>query len=516
MNFVAALLAILAAEQPRPPATTPAPLALAPELPAERQPVLDLPEATELEHRPRHPYLRTGAELLTVLGLGAAWYWRAPAYTDFDIRFNWTDWQAKLFSTRDIVLDTNLFNTNAVAHPVGGAIYYQVARGNGLSAAASFLTSVIGSTIWEYFVEFNEKPSTNDMILTPVGGAVIGEATYRLGRLFANSSPNLGNCVGALLFAPIAAVNDAAVCRSAARPPYDAYGLTRWTPHLLELQLGQTYTQFDTGPVAGLFALDTGADIVSHRRYGRPGSATTTVQPGDWTALHLGTLIDARGLQGLSFAADTSWWGRYRRRFDESGPSLGAPDGRGLLLAVRSTFDYDYRNLPTEIDRVVNAGLLGPIVELTHRRGKLAVRATLAAEYGFAIVTSLAYPAAAPALASATIKSELRQQGYYYAQSVTGRASLRASLAGWELLLRCRLAGFWSINGNDRYQGKLTDDFSLSDQRSDLHAAGTVPLFGGPLALSITADQIDRQSELPGYEYRSRERRAGASLGFRF
>jgi hypothetical protein len=515
MTVVAAILAVLAAEQPRPPETTPAPLALAPELPGETEPVFDLPEPTSRDHRPRHPYLRTGAELVTLLGLGAAWYWRAPSYTDFDIQFNWTDWRAKL-SGRDVVLDDNLFNTNAVAHPVAGALYYQLARGNGLSAGASFLTSVIGSTIWEYFVEFNEKPSTNDLILTPVGGAVIGEATYRLGRLFANSRPNLGNCLGALIFAPIAAVNDAVVCRSAARPPFDAYGLSRWTPHLLEMQLGQTYTRFDSGPIAGLFAIDLGTDVVSHRAYGRPGRGATTVRPGDWTALELGTLIDGAGVQGLSFHSDTSWWGRYLRRFDESGPALSNPDGRGLMLAVRSTFDYDERVIPTGLDRVVNAGLVGPVAELTRREGKLVVRAAVAAEYGFAMVTSLAYPAAVASLANAFIKSELRQQGYYYAQSVTGRASLMASLAGWELLLRGRLAGFWSINGNDRYQGQITDDFSLSDQRADLHAAATVPLFRGPLALSLTADQVDRQSELPGFQYRSRERRAGASLGFRF
>jgi hypothetical protein len=99
---------------------------------------------------------------------------------------------------------------------------------------------------------------------------------------------------------------------------------------------------------------------------------------------------------------------------------------------------------------------------------------------------------------------------------VVGRASVRANLAGWELLLAARFGAFWSINADDRFQAKITNNFSLSDQRSDLHAAATVPLFTGPLVLVVTADQIDRRSEVPGVTTLSRERRAGASIGLLF
>ena len=90
---------------------------------------------------------------------------------------------------RQVVFDDDLFSTNGLAHPIAGSLYYQIARGNGLSPLASFVTSFIASTVWEYFTEWDEKPSTNDLIFTPAGGAVIGEATYRLGRMFAAGSP---------------------------------------------------------------------------------------------------------------------------------------------------------------------------------------------------------------------------------------------------------------------------------------------------------------------------------------
>ena len=89
----------------------------------------------------------------------------------------------------DVTFDGDHFNTNALGHPMGGTAYYQIARGNGLGPGASFISSLLASTFWEYFVEIPEHPSLNDMILTPTAGAVIGEATYRLGRYFATSGP---------------------------------------------------------------------------------------------------------------------------------------------------------------------------------------------------------------------------------------------------------------------------------------------------------------------------------------
>src|SRR5678809_998840 len=97
---------------------------------------------------------------------------------------------------------------------MGGTAYYQIARGNGLGPAGSFVTSVIASTFWEYFVEIPEHPSLNDLILTPTAGAVIGEATYRLGRYFAASGSDAAHCAGSFLFAPIAAINDRPLCRA--------------------------------------------------------------------------------------------------------------------------------------------------------------------------------------------------------------------------------------------------------------------------------------------------------------
>ena len=71
---------------------------------------------------------------------------------------------------------------NYIAHPYGGSIYYLQARMAGYGAFGSFAYSTFVSTIlWEYGVEaFAERPSLQDLIITPVAGSVLGELFYNI------------------------------------------------------------------------------------------------------------------------------------------------------------------------------------------------------------------------------------------------------------------------------------------------------------------------------------------------
>ncbi|MES1208075.1 MAG: hypothetical protein ABUS79_19245, partial [Pseudomonadota bacterium] len=174
------------------------------------------------------------------------------------------------------------------------------------------------------------------------------------------------------------------------------------------------------------------------------------------------------------------------------------------------------RDLPGEKDRTATAGILGPRLEYTSRRGRLAWRADLGAEYGFSLVTSLVYPFAAPALAGQEIKSELWQQGYYYAQSLVARAAFQARIGPLELSAAARLMEAWSFNSGDRYQGSITNNFSLFDQRTWVRTAAIVPVFGGPLNAMLMAGRDDRSSHIPGFSVHSIETRGTLSVLARF
>lgn len=73
-------------------------------------------------------------------------------------------------------LDSDDHLINYVAHPYWGAAYYVRARERGYDKGASFWYSVLLSSIYEFGVEaLFEEPSTQDLIVTPVLGSLLGE-----------------------------------------------------------------------------------------------------------------------------------------------------------------------------------------------------------------------------------------------------------------------------------------------------------------------------------------------------
>jgi hypothetical protein len=468
---------------------------------------------------PEHPYLRVLLGEFAFLALQSAWYWGHQAPSESEIPFTYSTWQTKVFSDRYFTFDRDRFNTNAIGHPLAGTIYYQIARGNGLGVGASFLTTVAASTLWKYFGEPNQKLSINDLIVTPAAGWVIGEATYRLGRLFADGEPNLVNCLGAAIFSPVAALNDAPVCHGKrGGDAFDERGFSRRIWHRLSFELGAARTSFDHGPGDDRDETTFGlaARITTHALYRQPGWGTSTARPGQWTDLGARWLTDGRSISGGFLHADSLVLGRYWRAYDDAiGPSA-EPDGHGLLLGLGSSFDYDARSLPSLWDRTLAVGLLGPMVELSARHGRLAVRVTLAASYGFAQVTSLAYAAAAPTFANVITKSVLKDQGYYYGQGLLTFGELEAELADFRLTLDGRSQSFWSIDFRDDQQDKVENNFTLRDTRLFLSAMTSWQVFGGPVRLAAAFESIIRDSGLPGYAANSEERRVVGLLSLVF
>ncbi len=78
------------------------------------------------------------------------------------------------------VLDQDNFFLNWVMHPYFGAVYYMGMRGAGYKWFPSFLFSTaVSSLYWEYGVEaLAERPSLQDLIITPTVGSVLGEGFF--------------------------------------------------------------------------------------------------------------------------------------------------------------------------------------------------------------------------------------------------------------------------------------------------------------------------------------------------
>lgn len=96
---------------------------------------------------------------------------------------------------------------NMVLHPYSGAAYFMAGRSAGLSFWGSLLFSACISTIgWEFGIEAcMERPSYQDIFITPLVGSVMGEGFFRIKRYIVMhnyrllGSPILGNIVAFLV-----------------------------------------------------------------------------------------------------------------------------------------------------------------------------------------------------------------------------------------------------------------------------------------------------------------------------
>ncbi|WP_198013093.1 DUF3943 domain-containing protein [Citrifermentans bremense] len=80
--------------------------------------------------------------------------------------------------------DNDKFYLNYILHPYWGAAYFTRARERGFDEGESFLYSTAMSTLYEFGVEcFFEKPSIQDMFVTPVIGSVIGRYLFEPVRM---------------------------------------------------------------------------------------------------------------------------------------------------------------------------------------------------------------------------------------------------------------------------------------------------------------------------------------------
>ena len=103
--------------------------------------------------------------------------WDSDTFSDGSLSSQWKENVAA-----GPVLDEDEFTINYLGHPISGAVYYAMARNDGLAPFESFLFSTLMSSFfWEYGYEaFAEIPSIQDLVSTPVVGAFMGEYMHYL------------------------------------------------------------------------------------------------------------------------------------------------------------------------------------------------------------------------------------------------------------------------------------------------------------------------------------------------
>jgi hypothetical protein len=90
------------------------------------------------------------------------------------------------------VWDEDLWYLNYIGHPYFGATYYIRARERGFGAFGAFWYAAFLSSLYEFGVEaLFEKPSYQDLIVTPVAGTLLGAFIFEPLRQRIKSKPEL-------------------------------------------------------------------------------------------------------------------------------------------------------------------------------------------------------------------------------------------------------------------------------------------------------------------------------------
>jgi len=413
----------------------------------------------------RHPWIALG-ELAIATAIPAAYYASTKEHqaVDFDLGNDWESWKTKLFSTEKLKFDTNPFHVNAVRHPIQGVVDYQIIRTNGYSSTTSLLGTVLKGLLWEYFIEYREDPSINDIIFNPAAAMAVGEPMYQIGQLWRGSRLTLADRV-----------------RTAAFSPFDAFHDThrrskRWIRpsvwRTIDFTAGANERVVQTRWI-GEVAASADIDLVANRAFAEGGTYDSYTRTGEWSRLRISARLGAGRdgnieLTGTQLHSRTSWFGRYTQDHE----------GNGRFLGIGTAFTYRNDWLGTEKDRFAIAHLTGIQLQLSRRRPEYELRWDIAGYLDFALVQALvfdhrdAFPRPPP------YYSSLQSDGYIDAVGTSLATRLRFDSGPWHLDLE--------IDGNVMHQVAYHDRDPDGTGSNVVLPPGTV----------VTATGIDEQRAL--------------------
>jgi hypothetical protein len=447
---------------------------------------------------PQQPdYLRATLEEIMLLGLGFAQYLANQDVNsvDWDFNYDWNGFRGKL-SGRGYSFDTNDFHTNFLKHPAAGTLYYWAARTNRLSLAESFVYALVASTVWEYFGEFRERASVNDMLVTPIAGLVLGEMTVQFGAFFDRSCDSLPNKLLADLFGPMKSLHDAFDGAKPARDVQcDRYGFSTTGEHEFRFALAAGALLSTSGPSApARFETRLGLHtrIVALETYGSEGRGYTTFADGNVTEFRLQGGFADSGWTDFQMRATVIALGFQLRSLARSSGGLY---GDEMLLGLLAGTEYDMHRFGVAADQRHDRyfALDAPGVSLAYRHfmGTLRLEVELQTSVALAGIDPFALPEYLVVDSIEDLATVARDQRYNFAAGL--RVNPRARLIGrwFEAGVDLLATRLWVVNQLDRRPDRQSH-VSIGELRSGASAWFSAGPRRWPLRFRVSGDVLQR------------------------
>ncbi len=111
--------------------------------------------------------------------------------------------------TQPPVIDKDYWYINYLGHPYQGACTYNAVRSQGAKFWQAGLFALGHSMVWEYLIESgNERPSVQDIVVTPVVGSLVGELIHQATISMARNGYTWYEGVFVCVFNPMFAINN--------------------------------------------------------------------------------------------------------------------------------------------------------------------------------------------------------------------------------------------------------------------------------------------------------------------
>jgi hypothetical protein len=420
--------------------------------------VVDADAAYSRLHRTGEPKpLRAALEMGLMLGGGTSWYWitrkdnaRDWDATDLAGRFNGRDWR----------IDNNGLDVNFFYHAMSGTAYYGIARANHLGMPVAYAYSFTSSFLWDFALEFNERISISDVLVTPSAGLVFAEYLHKL-SWYLNSVPARPSTAQSIVrWTPVGA--SVAIHRAwdGQDDPVvehtDSLGYDADFHHQFRFDYGVGETQATGyGPTLAHTVRHSG-ELFTLPGFLRPGAHSRFFARADFSTIDVIVTASEHGA-GLDARGDATLLGWFAQSLD------ARRDGAATALGVNLAHRYLNTRTSGLHDFFGILHLPGPGADVWLREGVLRLHLGARAGPDFAGIGSHAYPLWREQNRRVRTKNVLSKQSYTIGWGASARLFGELSLGPAALSWRSFVGHYDSQEGLDRAQDEVEVDLDTKD-----------------------------------------------------
>lgn len=476
---------------------------------------------------PKPKKKRAFLEWAAVMAYSQASYWirYSKFIEDWQYELTWEDQKRRFFTTEALRFDSNAFYLNWT-HGFSGMLYYELTRLNHLSWWKSGLFSIASSLYWEYIVEWREIISINDNIMTGLGGAVLGEAWYQLGRYFFNSTKPVNRYLSWLN--PLLKINNW-FDRSQLLSPYHHH----FNPQAQDVYLFLGYRNSPTSANpdnTGNLAFSFHSRLITDSSYGIPGKINEKFTNPFYTQFDVDLMYHGTTREEFGFNAKMVPVGRFIQNISEDRRGYSLYYGLGstfFMYLKRPITEYDAGHLPVDKpeefnfelprdfrDKLAAVHIFGPVLDLTYFSSPWKLRLRAEAYPSFGMINSWPLNEYSVENDVQGMKSTLTFYGYYYGLGPALESQAEVYYNNLRLKGFTNYIYYRSIQGLDRFQSSIVDDSVLKDSRwhSGLSLDFRIP--GSDLSVTGSVEWVRRWGRIHQFEDRNLEKRFYVGLKY--